>query len=112
MPRSLTLFAVLAAAAVIATAAPAAQDTWPPCIARTAPIHVGVTQVGRTRAGRLVTLRLRSRAMGDVQPVRVLLPKHYDASGRTRYPVLYLLHGAGGSYRSWLDDDHIDRQIG
>jgi diacylglycerol O-acyltransferase / trehalose O-mycolyltransferase len=90
----------------------AAAVAWPACIARTAPVHIGVTQVSRTRAGRLVTLRLRSRAMGDVQPVRVLLPEHYDASGRTRYPVLYLLHGANADETMWLDQQHIDRQLG
>jgi S-formylglutathione hydrolase FrmB len=58
--------------------------------------------VGRARHGRLLTLMLRSRAMGEVQPVDVLLPARYDSSGRTRYHVLYLLHGAGGDYRSWV----------
>src|SRR5262249_10134650 len=110
MPRLFTIAALFAVAA-LATAARAAPDTWPACVARTAPVHIGVSQVARTRDGRLVTLFLRSRAMGDVQPVRVLLPPHYDASGHTRYPVLYLLHGAGGSYRTWLDDDHIDRAL-
>ena len=45
--------------------------------------------------------------MGDTQPVDVLLPERFDRSGRTRYPVLYLLHGAGGSYTSWISDQHM-----
>ncbi len=107
------LLSVLTACAVGALASPAhGADRWPLCVPRTAPVQIGVTQVSRSVDGRLVTLMLRSRAMGNVQPVRVLLPVHYDRSGATRYPVLYLLHGAGGSYRSWLDDDHIDRQLG
>jgi diacylglycerol O-acyltransferase / trehalose O-mycolyltransferase len=36
--------------------------------------------------------------------VRVLLPAGYRADARRRYPVLYLLHGAGGDYRSWTQD--------
>jgi S-formylglutathione hydrolase FrmB len=32
--------------------------------------------------------------------VRVLLPDGYDAA-RRRYPVLYLLHGVGDSYKTW-----------
>src|SRR2546428_6585794 len=32
--------------------------------------------------------------------VRILLPAGYPTT-RTRYPVLYLLHGAGGTYRTW-----------
>jgi S-formylglutathione hydrolase FrmB len=34
--------------------------------------------------------------------VRVLLPEGYRDS-RRRYPVLYLLHGAGDTYRTWTD---------
>jgi S-formylglutathione hydrolase FrmB len=52
--------------------------------------------------GRVLSLVLNSPAMGDKQLVNVLLPKNYDASGDTKYPVLYLLHGAGGSYRDWV----------
>lgn len=111
--RLLSVLTVCAVSALTALAPLArAADPWPPCVPRTAPIQIGVTQVSRSVDGRMVTLMLRSRAMGNVQPVRVLLPVHYDRSGVTRYPVLYLLHGAGGSYRSWLDDDHIDRQLG
>ena len=72
-------------------------------MSRPAPTQIGIREVSRTREGRLLTLQLRSAAMGDVEPVDVLLPPHYDASGRTRYHVLYLLHGAGGDYRSWID---------
>jgi S-formylglutathione hydrolase FrmB len=31
----------------------------------------------------------------------VLRPAHFDRSGRTRYPVLYLLHGALGNHAVW-----------
>lgn len=31
----------------------------------------------------------------------VLLPAGYDAAGRTRYPVLYLLHGSPGKMADW-----------
>lgn len=93
----------LAAAVGAAGGASPSGPTWPTCIPRTTPIAIGIKQVSRTRRGRLETLRLFSRAMGDVQPVDVLLPRRYDASGRTRYHVLYLLHGAGGDYRSWIE---------
>jgi enterochelin esterase-like enzyme len=33
----------------------------------------------------------------------VYTPPGYDARARTRYPVLYLLHGWGGAVRSWAD---------
>jgi S-formylglutathione hydrolase FrmB len=70
-------------------------------------------------ASELVTFSLPSRCidpakvvMADPPPgkpdrppdlrVNVLLPEGYD--GERRFPVLYLLHGLGGAYDSWLDD--------
>lgn len=32
----------------------------------------------------------------------VILPEGYDKSNNTKYPVLYLLHGHGGRYDSWV----------
>ncbi|MGI9021522.1 MAG: alpha/beta hydrolase-fold protein [Solirubrobacterales bacterium] len=34
--------------------------------------------------------------------VNVYLPNGYDPSSRRRYPVLFLLHGAGDAYDSWV----------
>jgi diacylglycerol O-acyltransferase / trehalose O-mycolyltransferase len=76
-------------------------SAWPVCIARTTAVHTGISELGRSVRGRLVTYTLRSRAMGNVQHVNVLLPAHFDPSGRTRYPVLLLLHGALGNYAVW-----------
>ncbi len=101
----------LAAAVGTAGAASPSEPTWPTCIPRSTPITIGIKQVSRTKHGRLETLRLFSRAMGNVQPVDVLLPRRYDASGRTRYHILYLLHGAGGDYRSWIETG-VQRLIG
>ena len=39
-------------------------------------------------------------------PVNVLLPNGYD--GKQRFPVLYLLHGHGDNYNSWVDPDDGD----
>ncbi len=77
---------VLAVLAVLATAAPAQA--------------AGELQLaGSTRiSDRLSELAFRTPAVTGETHVRVLTPTGYDASGRTRYPVLYLLHGA-------LDDD-------
>lgn len=61
------------------------------------------------QGGRVVLDSVRSPALegnrlGDpaVRPLRVYLPPTY-ASAETRYPVLYLLHGFGGSPDSWSD---------
>src|SRR3954454_7777422 len=57
-------------------------------------------------------LTLRSRGIAGTQKVDVLLPQRYDRSGRTRYPVLYLLHGAGGDHRTWLAADDAQAALG
>jgi S-formylglutathione hydrolase FrmB len=58
---------------------------------------------------RLVELTFHTPALSADTHVRVLLPQGYDASGRTRYPVLYLLHGAVDDYRSWTDKGDAER---
>ena len=39
--------------------------------------------------------------------VRVLLPAGYDGS-RARYPVLYLLHGAGDRFTAWTERTDVE----
>ena len=41
-----------------------------------------------------------STALGRTMPYRIYLPPGYEL-GMQRYPVLYLLHGMGGSDRQW-----------
>ena len=93
---------VVALVAAIVLLAPAVAAAWPACDSRSEPIRSGVREVDRSRDGRILTIELRSRAMGDVESVNVLLPAGYRGGGR-RYPVLYLLHGAAGTYRDWID---------
>lgn len=56
------------------------------------PVHVEVVQ-------------FRSSLVGKVLPYSVVLPAGYRlfTSRKIRYPVLYLLHGWNGDYKSWLD---------
>lgn len=42
-----------------------------------------------------------SKALGVTRTVWVYTPPSYD-KGNTRYPVLYLLHGAGGNENNWV----------
>lgn len=96
------------ALALAAAPARAADSGWPACEARSVPIRIGAREVSSERVDpRLVSIRLRSRATGDVQPLDVLLPRGY--SPKRSYPVLYLLHGAGEGYSSWLDQYPIRR---
>jgi enterochelin esterase-like enzyme len=58
--------------------------------------------------------RLESPIIGESFAYRVYLPPDYQQSPQRRYPVLYLLHGAGGNYTEWTDSflpEQIDRLI-
>ncbi len=45
-----------------------------------------------------------SDAMKKNIPVNVILPDSSKTDATKRYPVVYLLHGAGGNYRNWSVD--------
>lgn len=55
-------------------------------------------------AVRVETFQLASRLTARAMPYDVVLPPGYGliTSRRTRYPVLYLLHGWGGHHDAWL----------
>ena len=50
------------------------------------------------------TVAFESRLVGAALPYHVVLPADYhaDSEKQTRYPVLYLLHGLGGSAGDWV----------
>ena len=52
--------------------------------------------------GTLQDGQLRSGLIERDLPYRIYLPPDYFSSDR-RYPVLYMLHGAGGNYTEWSD---------
>jgi S-formylglutathione hydrolase FrmB len=68
--------------------------------------------------GRMIDLTFQTPYVAGPTKVRVVLPSHYDPSGRTRYPVLWLLHGAsvgtpgstyqGTAYATWTQDEHAE----
>lgn len=62
-----------------------------------------------TLTPRLVELTLATPALEAPTRVRVLLPSGYDPSGRTRYPVLLLLHGANESYAAWTEKGNAEQ---
>ena len=56
---------------------------------------------GFCRAAKVDTLDIASLVMNKTYKAAVVLPNSY-AKGTTRYPVIYLLHGAYGHFRDWL----------
>jgi S-formylglutathione hydrolase FrmB len=86
----LILGVLLAALSLAAPNAPAPADAPPLQLVGTAVV-----------APRMVDHTFSTPALNSQTRVRVLLPPNYDASGNTRYPVLFLLHGGAADYTSW-----------
>jgi len=63
-------------------------------------------QTASACAGEIRADSLPSKALGRPMPYEIYLPDGYNG-GRQHYPVLYLLHGAGGDERSWSEVGHI-----
>ncbi|MBN1237371.1 MAG: esterase family protein [Gammaproteobacteria bacterium] len=80
--------AFLALPASIALAQPAAT-----------PAYLEVREVAH---GDVQTFGYHSDSLDREREAVVYLPPGYE-SGSERYPVLYLLHGAGGDERTWID---------
>jgi enterochelin esterase-like enzyme len=63
--------------------------------------------------GLLLDDRVLSPIIGESFPYRVYLPPEYLRVTQ-RYPVLYMLHGAGGNYTEWTDSflpEQADRMM-
>ncbi|MEO6393508.1 MAG: alpha/beta hydrolase family protein [Pyrinomonadaceae bacterium] len=50
------------------------------------------------------TFQLNSKLMTRQIPYAVVLPQNYESDKQVRFPVIYLLHGLGGSYKNFVDD--------
>jgi S-formylglutathione hydrolase FrmB len=51
--------------------------------------------------------KLNSKLMAREMPYRVVLPRNYEKNKTERYPVVYLLHGFGGSFSNWTDKTNL-----
>ena len=54
------------------------------------------------------TFDVPSAAMGETVKVSVVTPASYAAGGTARYPVVYLLHGAGNDHTTYLQPFLLD----
>jgi S-formylglutathione hydrolase FrmB len=102
MRRSTAAGLALLALALAAQAGAAPVDT-PYCAPRAEPAKPALTLIGSEPLdARSTELTLRSAAMEREEKAVVTLPVGYEAS--RRYPVLYLLHGAFGSQRDYVEN--------
>ena len=53
-------------------------------------------------AGSVDTIQTKSPVMQRSLKSVVIIPDRYSADNSARFPVVYLLHGHGGSYRDWI----------
>jgi putative tributyrin esterase len=69
-----------------------------------APARAQVATQVAADAARVENVPFESKLVGAALPYNVVLPPGYDlkSSAQTRYPVLYLLHGLGGSANDWV----------
>lgn len=62
-----------------------------------------VLGLSTAHASELLDVTFPSRALGRDYKVRVYLPNGYKDAPTAQYPVIYLLHGAGGNGTSWTN---------
>jgi putative tributyrin esterase len=60
------------------------------------------------KSGKVENFKLNSKLMGREMPYRVVFPLNYDQKDeKTRYPVIFLLHGLTGHFDNWTDKTKI-----
>jgi enterochelin esterase-like enzyme len=57
--------------------------------------------------GEIRTDWYESKSLGAIRHVTIYTPPGYDASGNTKYPVLYLFHGANADETAWTRLGHV-----
>lgn len=64
---------------------------------------INAKQITHSDGALVDTIEVFSTKMGRNIKNVVILPDGYDVSKDTKYPVLYLLHGHGGKYDTWVN---------
>jgi len=50
-----------------------------------------------------------SKSLNQIRQMTIYTPPGYDASGKTKYPVLYLFHGANADETAWTRLGHVSQ---
>jgi len=61
-----------------------------------------------TPHGEIRTHWYQSKSIGSLRRLTVYLPPSYDTNSRTRYPTLYLFHGANADETAWTRFGHVN----
>jgi putative tributyrin esterase len=68
-----------------------------------APVAAAPSAEAPVSPSRVEERTFRSAALGRAMPYLIYLPPGYDSDSAARYPVVYMLHGMGGSQTQWVD---------
>lgn len=60
-------------------------------------------RISSASGSRVEHIQIASQVLGGMRDVNVYIPQDYDAATATRYPSIYLLHGAPGTFHDWTD---------
>jgi enterochelin esterase-like enzyme len=86
----------------VVTATQAATATPPPATPTLAPTATPTPEpTCAEMTGQLERVEIDSLALGEALALQIYLPPCYGFDPAQRYPVLYLLHGQGGSEAQW-----------
>ena len=58
--------------------------------------------------GEIRMIWYESKSLHTIRRMTIYIPPGFDASGRTRYPTLYLLHGANADETAWTKLGHVN----
>jgi enterochelin esterase-like enzyme len=70
-------------------------------VAQSKPVATATSVPCRDQTGRSTSFQVDAAGLAHPLQASVHLPPCYDPSGKTRYPVLYLLHGQGFTGDQW-----------
>jgi len=57
--------------------------------------------------GKVEYKTMPSKILGEDREYSIYLPPNYETNTDKEYPVLYLLHGGGGSHKDWPERGHV-----
>jgi enterochelin esterase family protein len=58
--------------------------------------------------GQIRTIWYDSKSLHSIRRMTIYTPPGFDPAGKTRYPVLYLLHGANADETAWTKLGHVN----
>jgi enterochelin esterase-like enzyme len=118
MRMAIRSLVALVASVVVAAPSVASAQTEPIDVSAPAEVVLGdpatfaasAQPLPSTLAGTVYDSELYSPILGQYVPFRVYLPPQYFTDYSRRFPVVYMLHGAGGNYTEW-SDSYLPEQL-